>query len=138
MQWRFEKVGRATSVYVFVAAYHGDMVMYGQLSQPMWLHFGLTTLCWLVKVTGPPAVSKVMQATMNRPAPVELCHKNMRFLITHNPTDSTLSSFVEVRHGEGPEWANNTLGNEYFYLRMRKNDNTKIQLTNVDFMYKIH
>uniref|UniRef100_A0A7N8WN82 Protein tyrosine phosphatase type IVA 3 n=1 Tax=Mastacembelus armatus TaxID=205130 RepID=A0A7N8WN82_9TELE len=34
-------------------------------------------------------------ATMNRPAPVELCHKNMRFLITHNPTDSTLSSFIE-------------------------------------------
>lgn len=32
---------------------------------------------------------------MNRPAPVELCHKNMRFLITHNPTDSTLSSFLE-------------------------------------------
>uniref|UniRef100_A0A8C7ZWE3 Protein tyrosine phosphatase 4A3 n=1 Tax=Oryzias sinensis TaxID=183150 RepID=A0A8C7ZWE3_9TELE len=29
---------------------------------------------------------------MNRPAPVELCHKNMRFLITHNPTDSTLKS----------------------------------------------
>lgn len=35
-------------------------------------------------------------ATMNRPAPVELCHKNMRFLITHNPTDTTLSSFIEV------------------------------------------
>lgn len=35
-------------------------------------------------------------ATMNRPAPVELCHKNMRFLITHNPTDSTLGSFIEV------------------------------------------
>ncbi|CAI5663224.1 protein tyrosine phosphatase type IVA 3 [Oreochromis niloticus] len=32
---------------------------------------------------------------MNRPAPVELCHKNMRFLITHNPTDGTLSSFIE-------------------------------------------
>lgn len=37
-------------------------------------------------------------ATMNRPAPVELCHKNMRFLITHNPTDSTLSSFIEVQN----------------------------------------
>lgn len=35
---------------------------------------------------------------MNRPAPVELCHKNMRFLITHNPTDGTLSSFIEVRN----------------------------------------
>ncbi|XP_038153343.1 protein tyrosine phosphatase type IVA 3 isoform X3 [Cyprinodon tularosa] len=33
---------------------------------------------------------------MNRPAPVELCHKNMRFLITHNPTDGTLNSFIEV------------------------------------------
>ncbi|KAM4633155.1 protein tyrosine phosphatase type IVA 3 isoform 4-T4 [Polymixia lowei] len=32
---------------------------------------------------------------MNRPAPVELCHKNMRFLITHNPTNSTLHSFIE-------------------------------------------
>ncbi|KAI3360855.1 hypothetical protein L3Q82_013075 [Scortum barcoo] len=40
-------------------------------------------------------MSKVILATMNRPAPVELCHKNMRFLITHNPTDSTLSSFIE-------------------------------------------
>uniref|UniRef100_A0A672FNA7 Protein tyrosine phosphatase 4A3 n=1 Tax=Salarias fasciatus TaxID=181472 RepID=A0A672FNA7_SALFA len=40
-------------------------------------------------------MSKVALATMNRPAPVELCHKNMRFLITHNPTDSTLNSFIE-------------------------------------------
>ncbi|XP_034031119.1 protein tyrosine phosphatase type IVA 3-like isoform X2 [Thalassophryne amazonica] len=32
---------------------------------------------------------------MNRPAPVELCHKNMRFLIMHNPTNSTLGSFIE-------------------------------------------
>lgn len=40
-------------------------------------------------------MSKVTLATMNRPAPVELCHKNMRFLITHNPTDSTLTSFIE-------------------------------------------
>lgn len=41
------------------------------------------------------SLAKGQAATMNRPAPVELCHKNMRFLITHNPTDSTLSSFVE-------------------------------------------
>lgn len=34
---------------------------------------------------------------MNRPAPVEVCYKNMRFLITHNPTNATLSSFIEVR-----------------------------------------
>ncbi|XP_028389717.1 protein tyrosine phosphatase type IVA 3 isoform X2 [Phyllostomus discolor] len=34
-------------------------------------------------------------ARMNRPAPVEVSYKNMRFLITHNPTDATLSSFVE-------------------------------------------
>lgn len=39
---------------------------------------------------------------MNRPAPVELCHKNMRFLITHNPTDSTLSSFIEVQNRNVP------------------------------------
>uniref|UniRef100_A0AAY4CFW7 Protein tyrosine phosphatase 4A3 n=1 Tax=Denticeps clupeoides TaxID=299321 RepID=A0AAY4CFW7_9TELE len=32
---------------------------------------------------------------MNRPAPVELCYRNMRFLITHNPTNATLSSFIE-------------------------------------------
>ncbi|XP_077432669.1 protein tyrosine phosphatase type IVA 3-like isoform X2 [Vanacampus margaritifer] len=32
---------------------------------------------------------------MNRPAPVELSHNHMRFLITHNPTDSTLGSFTE-------------------------------------------
>ncbi|PWA33701.1 hypothetical protein CCH79_00007503, partial [Gambusia affinis] len=49
-----------------------------------------------MKVRGLLAESKVKQATMNRPAPVELCHKNMRFLITHNPTDSTLNSFIEV------------------------------------------
>lgn len=33
---------------------------------------------------------------MNRPAPVEVSYRNMRFLITHNPTDATLSTFVEV------------------------------------------
>uniref|UniRef100_UPI00358EF453 protein tyrosine phosphatase type IVA 2-like isoform X1 n=2 Tax=Myxine glutinosa TaxID=7769 RepID=UPI00358EF453 len=34
-------------------------------------------------------------ARMNRPAAVEIVHKNMRFLITHNPTDSTLGKFTE-------------------------------------------
>ncbi|XP_037691253.1 protein tyrosine phosphatase type IVA 1-like isoform X1 [Choloepus didactylus] len=34
-------------------------------------------------------------ARMNRPAPVELTYKNMRFLITHNPTNATLSKFIE-------------------------------------------
>ncbi|XP_011378932.1 protein tyrosine phosphatase type IVA 3 [Pteropus vampyrus] len=34
-------------------------------------------------------------ARMNRPAPVEVTHKNMRFLITHNPTNATLGSFIE-------------------------------------------
>uniref|UniRef100_A0A8C9RKT5 Protein tyrosine phosphatase type IVA 3 n=1 Tax=Scleropages formosus TaxID=113540 RepID=A0A8C9RKT5_SCLFO len=34
-------------------------------------------------------------ARMNRPAPVEVCYKNMRFLITHNPTNSSLNSFIE-------------------------------------------
>lgn len=33
---------------------------------------------------------------MNRPAPVEITYKNMRFLITHNPTNATLSKFIEV------------------------------------------
>ncbi|XP_023579682.1 protein tyrosine phosphatase type IVA 3 isoform X2 [Octodon degus] len=34
-------------------------------------------------------------ARMNRPAPVEVSYRNMRFLITHNPTDATLSTFME-------------------------------------------
>ncbi|KAG7474709.1 tyrosine phosphatase type IVA 3 [Solea senegalensis] len=48
-----------------------------------------------LKVRDHPGRTKVTLANMNRPAPVELSHKNMRFLITHNPTDSTLSSFIE-------------------------------------------
>lgn len=36
-------------------------------------------------------------ARMNRPAPVEITYKNMRFLITHNPTNATLNKFIEVR-----------------------------------------
>lgn len=35
-------------------------------------------------------------ARMNRPAPVEITYKNMRFLITHNPTNATLNKFIEV------------------------------------------
>ena len=34
-------------------------------------------------------------ARMNRPAPVEVTYKNMRFLITHNPTNVTLIKFIE-------------------------------------------
>uniref|UniRef100_A0A671FBF4 Protein tyrosine phosphatase 4A3 n=1 Tax=Rhinolophus ferrumequinum TaxID=59479 RepID=A0A671FBF4_RHIFE len=34
-------------------------------------------------------------ARMNRPAPVEVSYKNMRFLITHNPTNATLSTFIQ-------------------------------------------
>ncbi|KAM9229112.1 protein tyrosine phosphatase type IVA 1-like [Dugong dugon] len=32
---------------------------------------------------------------MNRPAPVEVAYRNMRFLITHNPTNVTLNKFIE-------------------------------------------
>uniref|UniRef100_A0A8B9HD65 Protein tyrosine phosphatase 4A2 n=1 Tax=Astyanax mexicanus TaxID=7994 RepID=A0A8B9HD65_ASTMX len=32
---------------------------------------------------------------MNRPAPVEISYECMRFLITHNPTNSQLSKFTE-------------------------------------------
>ncbi|XP_031232115.1 protein tyrosine phosphatase type IVA 1-like [Mastomys coucha] len=32
---------------------------------------------------------------MNCPAPVEVTYKNMRFLITHNLTNETLSKFIE-------------------------------------------
>ncbi|XP_045674154.1 protein tyrosine phosphatase type IVA 1-like isoform X3 [Phyllostomus hastatus] len=31
---------------------------------------------------------------MNCPAPVEVTYRNMRFLITHNPTSATLNKFV--------------------------------------------
>uniref|UniRef100_A0A2K5UF04 protein-tyrosine-phosphatase n=1 Tax=Macaca fascicularis TaxID=9541 RepID=A0A2K5UF04_MACFA len=34
-------------------------------------------------------------AGMNRPAPVEVTYKNIRFLITHNPTNVTLNKFIE-------------------------------------------
>ncbi|XP_036299400.1 protein tyrosine phosphatase type IVA 1-like [Pipistrellus kuhlii] len=34
-------------------------------------------------------------ARMNRPAPVEVTYKNMRFLITHNLTNVTLNKFIE-------------------------------------------
>lgn len=33
---------------------------------------------------------------MNRPAPVEITYECMRFLITHNPTNSQLTKFTEV------------------------------------------
>lgn len=36
---------------------------------------------------------------MNKPAPVEITYKNMRFLITHNPTNATLHKFIEVSVG---------------------------------------
>ena len=32
---------------------------------------------------------------MNRPAPVEVSYRHMRFLITHNPSNATLSTFIE-------------------------------------------
>lgn len=38
---------------------------------------------------------------MNRPAPVEVSYKSMRFLITHNPTNATLSTFIEVSGPRG-------------------------------------
>lgn len=41
-------------------------------------------------------------ARMNRPAPVEITYKNMRFLITHNPTNATLNKFIEVSLSHKP------------------------------------
>ncbi|XP_012657557.1 protein tyrosine phosphatase type IVA 1-like isoform X2 [Otolemur garnettii] len=40
-------------------------------------------------------------APMNHPAPVEVAYRNMRFLITHNPTRATLNGFIEElkKHG---------------------------------------
>nr|XP_020727860.1 protein tyrosine phosphatase type IVA 1-like isoform X1 [Odocoileus virginianus texanus] len=34
-------------------------------------------------------------ARMNHPAPVEVTYRNMRLLITYNPTNATLSKFIE-------------------------------------------
>ncbi|XP_057606550.1 protein tyrosine phosphatase type IVA 1-like isoform X2 [Hippopotamus amphibius kiboko] len=34
-------------------------------------------------------------APLNRPAPVEVTYRNMRFLITHSPTSATLNKFIE-------------------------------------------
>lgn len=41
-------------------------------------------------------------ARMNRPAPVEVSYRHMRFLITHNPSNATLSTFIEVSGPSGP------------------------------------
>ncbi|XP_058400507.1 protein tyrosine phosphatase type IVA 1-like isoform X2 [Diceros bicornis minor] len=32
---------------------------------------------------------------MHRPAPMEVTYRNMRFLVTHNPTSATLNKFLE-------------------------------------------
>lgn len=37
-----------------------------------------------------------LSVKMNRPAPVEITYECMRFLITHNPTNSQLTKFTEV------------------------------------------
>ena len=50
----------------------------------------------LLAFTSPALLRAAAMARMNRPAPVEVSYKNMRFLITHNPTNATLSSFIEV------------------------------------------
>nr|XP_040134335.1 protein tyrosine phosphatase type IVA 1-like [Ictidomys tridecemlineatus] len=43
-------------------------------------------------------------AQMNRPAPVEVTDKNMRFLITHNPTNATSNKSIEElkKYGVSP------------------------------------
>lgn len=47
-------------------------------------------------LAGPLWVPGGGMARMNRPAPVEVSYRNMRFLITHNPSNATLSTFIEV------------------------------------------
>lgn len=52
----------------------------------------------------PPRASprpRSSMARMNRPAPVEVSYKSMRFLITHNPTDASLSTFIQVSGARG-------------------------------------
>ncbi|XP_035493220.1 protein tyrosine phosphatase type IVA 1 isoform X3 [Scophthalmus maximus] len=44
--------------------------------------------------TGTPPRTSDNSAWMG-PAPVEITYKNMRFLITHNPTNATLNKFIE-------------------------------------------
>ncbi|XP_040083461.1 protein tyrosine phosphatase type IVA 1-like isoform X2 [Oryx dammah] len=43
-------------------------------------------------------------ARMNRPAPVEVTYRNMRFLITHNPSTATLSKFIEELKNHVLDW----------------------------------
>lgn len=57
----------------------------------LWKTFGF---CWFFF-----SFHVVTMARMNRPAPVEITYKNMRFLITHNPTNATLNKFIEVSVG---------------------------------------
>lgn len=59
-----------------------------------------------ISITSPSSCPSM--ARMNRPAPVEVCYKNMRFLITHNPTNATLNTFLEVRRG-GWKWGTGAL-----------------------------
>lgn len=35
-------------------------------------------------------------ARINRPAPVEVRYKNLRFLITHNPSEASIENFLEI------------------------------------------
>lgn len=57
---------------------------------------------------------------MNRPAPVEITYECMRFLITHNPTNSQLVKFTEVRIKMGAVHMNSNINNrvkaDYFFL----------------------
>ena len=50
---------------------------------------------------------------LNRPAPVEVTYKGMRFLITHNPTNSTIEKFLEVSNS-----AYNVLLTQLYYLTL--------------------
>lgn len=71
----------------------GFWVFFFPLHATLFLGFSPTAIS-----TASPSSHPTM-ARMNRPAPVEVCYKNMRFLITHNPTNATLSTFLEVRRG---------------------------------------
>uniref|UniRef100_A0A672SK30 Protein tyrosine phosphatase type IVA 1-like n=1 Tax=Sinocyclocheilus grahami TaxID=75366 RepID=A0A672SK30_SINGR len=58
--------------------------------------WGKKNLLKFTALVGPTSsLSPEDQPCFLRPAPVEITYKNMRFLITHNPTNATLHKFIE-------------------------------------------
>ena len=58
-----------------------------------------------------------------RPEPAEIEYKNMRFLITDRPTDSTLDKYIEVCR----EWDDGIDNDNYDNINNDDNNNDKIR-----------